>query len=131
MAAALASVLTGCGAYEQAPNDAATPTATPTATGAAYGPRGTADPDALRDFECQPDTSGAWSATGTLTNTSGGLSDYVVTVAVVPGQNGATAAKRERVIGLGAGHSVPIEMYRLPVPTAVGDLTCQVQVLRR
>lgn len=92
-------------------------------------PAGRLDPGALVGFSCRPDESGGWTATGTLTNTGSDAAAYVLTVVVAGPDSTATQAKRQ-VVALRSGASAPVEITALPMP-AEGELTCQVQVVRR
>ena len=130
VAAAVSSVA-GCGppSSTSATDSATTTSPTPTATVDPYLPAGELEPDALAGFACGPDTSGAWTATGTLVNSGQDPADYVVTVVVSGPDSTATQAKRQ-VVGLRSGASAEVEISTLPVPTE-GELSCQAQVIRR
>ncbi len=129
--------LTGCGADVSAGSagaGGAEPVVTsPTASEgeqADSGGRGIPDAGALSDLDCGQRPSGAWSASATLTNTTGEPADFVVTVAIAGPEQDTAQAGRQRIRGLAAGDSVDLVLRRLPAPG--GDqLTCQVQVIRR
>jgi len=124
------SGLAACGPPSSAPS-AEPPSTTPTTT-AAVDPtlvHGDLDTEALTGFACAPDSTGSWTATGTVTNDSADDAAFVVTVVVAGPDSTATQAKRQ-VLGLRSGDSAPLEISTLPLP-ADGELSCQAQVVRR
>ncbi len=129
--------LTGCGAGVSADSTgagAAEPVVTSPAPSEAEqadpGARGAPDAEALSDLDCVQRPSGAWSASATLTNTTGEPADFVVTVAVAGPEQDTVRATRQRVRGLAAGDSADLVLRRLPAPGG-DELSCQVQVTRR
>lgn len=130
-ALALGSVaaLPACGPPGETPA-APSATTTPTAsTPLPVGPAGSVASDALAGFGCGPDRSGAWSATGTLTNDGSARAAYVLTV-LVAGPTGGDARAKRQVLEVASGETVPVSVEELPVP-AEGELSCQAQVVRR
>lgn len=124
------SLLGGCGPPSSAPS-ADPPSTTPTTT-APVDPAlqsGDLDTEALSGFACAPDSSGAWTASGTVINDGADDAAYVVTV-VVAGPDSTAAQAKRQVIGLRSGDSAALEISTLPLPTA-GELSCQAQVVRR
>lgn len=126
-AVALLLVLGACSGGSSEPDAKAT-TATPGA-GAPTNPppTGTPAPEALADFRCEPDGTGTFTATGSLTNDGKSAVTFQVTVNVGVPAATPQAAVTQQVSKVRAGGSTTFTIVKIPV-TAEGG-TCHVQVV--
>ena len=123
-AAAVVALVAGCGgSAEPAATAPTTPTLEPERR-----PRVVDAVDDLSEFTCAPDDGGAWAASGVLTNGTGRLASYAVTV-VVAGAEAAAARGKQRTLPVRPGEPTRFEIRDIPV-SAGGDLTCSVRVVR-
>lgn len=86
-------------------------------------------PDSLSDFECAPDDSGAWSASGRISNDEAKAEDYRVTIAVMPPDGGRGKARQITLASVPADDAKRFEADDLPVVDG-DDPACTVQVAR-
>ncbi|MFY0407048.1 hypothetical protein [Solicola sp. PLA-1-18] len=137
-AAVLALALAGCGGGDDAapaPTDPSTtvtaePTATasPSAAGAAGIPGVAADAD-VSDLLCARDGSGAWTATGAITNPTSAPADYRITVVVGAPDGGQKPGRRLVLPQLQPGKATAFTVDAVPVGESATP-TCRVQVVR-
>ena len=113
----------GVGAGDPEKSDGATKSPDPPRPGQV------AAPDDLDDFVCVQNSSGTWSASGTLTNATRKPVDYRVTVVVTEGEEGPAKARRQVVTGVAPDSPTAFRIERVPA-AATATATCRVQVLR-
>jgi len=80
-------------------------------------------------FVCEPDDAGSWDASGVLTSTAPTPEDYAVTVLVTGPDETSAPGRRIVLEGLKPGVATTFEVPDVR-PVGVGDLTCQVRVVR-
>ncbi|HYJ66992.1 MAG TPA: hypothetical protein VEX15_04955 [Nocardioidaceae bacterium] len=83
----------------------------------------------LSDFVCEADDDGDWNASGVITNSTGQLADYRVTVVVADGPGVALPGKSRTLTDLAPGIDEPFDVKRL-APSGEADPTCHVELLR-
>ncbi|UYM07054.1 hypothetical protein [Solicola gregarius] len=131
-AAMLAAALTACtsSAGDEPDDPASTPSGSPKSESESGPPRvagGVASPGSLTAFDCAADDAGAWSATGTLTNTESDPADFRVTIVVAPPDAASGRAREITVTDVPSGESTEFRAKKLP-DTAGDDVACSVQV---
>ena len=130
--AVIAGAVAGCSssASEQ-PDEPSPSTGEKSAQKDASGPvkvnGGTAAPQSLSDFECEPDDDGRWSASGTLTNEKDEAADFRVTIVVAPPGTPSATARRITLPDVPSGKSEKFSAKRLPATTG-DEPVCSVQV---